>query len=563
MPLFRARMSDSSAPTPSRRRIAARLRAARVQLAGWALLALALLGLFWLAMGPLYLGPSDWDDTMYAERAVSKGFAWDARNRYVHVWAIRLVDQLVPSHRTAAGAWGALCVCGLAALAFVSARRIGGWVAGALAFALVPLFPPMLKYLSVPHVDFTMALFSMLALLSAVLAVESPRRGVARAAAFASGVFVYWALKSKETGLVVLPLTAYVMLSAHALKGQRRQNYALWALGLALGFLALFAFERALIKDAPHHPSDPTIYFAPPPPAANDAPPKREPPPRVVRDDELLDALRRPAFFAITALGLAGFASAGRRSLWARALGLWALALLAFTALVSFYSRGVDAEDRYLIAVGAALAPLAAANVVALFRRPAGEPAPGALAMLGLLLLTVPLVAWSLWAMHQRDFTEQQLRAVMLVGPLALMLLFLATFVAPRRWLAGPAALLLLMASALVSIDQARDHLEQKRHELAPWTELAHMVDAAAKPRIAVLHGKSYRASRLRWRLRLFSRQALLEIAVRDIDAPDRAEPGEWVFVGATHERALESANYRRVLALEGDPRPWALYTKP
>ena len=320
-------MSDSSAPIPSRRRIAARLRGARFQLAGWGLLALALLGLFWIAMGPLYLGPSDWDDTMYAERAVSKGFVWDVRNRYVHVWAIRLIDQLSPSHRSAAGAWGTLCVCGIAALAFVSARRIGGWAAGALAVLLTALFPPMLKYLSVPHVDFTMALFSMLALLAAVLAVESPRLGVARAAAFASGVFVYWALKSKETGLVVLPLTAYVMLSGPALKTQRWQKYALWAAGLGLGFLALFACERVLIKDAAHHPSDPTIYFAPPPPAAEDAPPKPEPPRRVVREGELIDLLRRPEFFAITALGLAGFASAARRSLWARALGLWALAL--------------------------------------------------------------------------------------------------------------------------------------------------------------------------------------------------------------------------------------------
>ena len=183
--------------------------------------------------------------------------------------------------------------------------------------------------------------------------------------------------------------------------------------------------------------------------------------------------------------------------------------------------------------------------------------------MLGLLLLTVPLVAWGMWAMHQRDFTEPQLRAVTLVGPLALLLLFVATFVTPRRWLAGPAALLLLAGSALVSIDQARDHLEQKRHELEPWTELARMVDAAEKPRIAVLHGRSYRASRLRWRLRLFSRQPLLEIGLRDIDAPDRVEPGEWVFVGAAHDRTLEGANFRRVLALEGDPRPWALYTKP
>src|SRR4051794_21304499 len=51
---------------------------------------LCLAGWFWLAMQPLFLGPADWDDTMYADRAISGAFVWDARNRYVHVWAIRM-----------------------------------------------------------------------------------------------------------------------------------------------------------------------------------------------------------------------------------------------------------------------------------------------------------------------------------------------------------------------------------------------------------------------------------------------------------------------------------------
>ena len=58
-----------------------------------------------------------------------------------------------------------------------------------LALALTLLFPPMLKYLSVPHVDFSMALFSMLAVLAAALAVDTPSVRVARSAAVACGVF--------------------------------------------------------------------------------------------------------------------------------------------------------------------------------------------------------------------------------------------------------------------------------------------------------------------------------------------------------------------------------------
>src|SRR5262249_22452395 len=143
---------------------ASRPTALALRFAGWALLAGGLATWFWAALGPLFIGPSDWDDTMYAERAITKGFVWDVRNRYVHVWAIRLLDAICSSHRRAAAAWGVCCVCGLAALAFYAGKRIAGGAAAVLAALLTLLFPPLLKYLSVPHVDFTVALFSMLAL---------------------------------------------------------------------------------------------------------------------------------------------------------------------------------------------------------------------------------------------------------------------------------------------------------------------------------------------------------------------------------------------------------------
>jgi hypothetical protein len=118
--------------------------------------------------------------------------------------------------------------------------------------------------------------------------------------------------------------------------------------------------------------------------------------------------------------------------------------------------------------------------------------------------------------------------------------------------------------SVSLAIDHARDFRLQRWHELAPWNELAQRLDERTDtPRIAVLHGRSYRAGRLRWRLRVLSRHELLPLNIRDVENMSELAPEEWVFVGAERDGALEAKQYQVALALRGDPRPWTLYTPP
>lgn len=530
---------------------------------------LCLAAWFWVAMHPLFLGPADWDDTMYTDRAISGAFVWDVRNRYVHVWAMRVLDLLLPTtHRTAAAVWAALCVCGLGGLAYWSAQRIAGRLCGLLALVLTLCFPPMLKYLSVPHVDFSMALFGLLGVLAATLAVETRHVRVARIAACVSGVCGFLALKSKETALVVPPLSVYLLSGLPP--RQRVSTYLVWALGLALGFSMLLALDRSVAAPKPGAPargSDLGVYFTPQPPdvaehaarTAPDAAVRRN----LTRDGELLDLLGAPSFAAFTLLGLAGFARAAHKNVWVRALGLWALSVLVFTVVVSVFSQGIDAQDRYVIALGPALGPLAAYWLVSLVREPRREAFSWF--FLSLLVATTVLGVWGLWAVYRGDATAAQSRAASLATPLALLLGFLTAWAAPRFTAAGAAICTLAISIGIASHEASR-YRAQKRHELEPWLSLAERLDATepgALPHIAVFNGRSYRAARLRWRLHVLSKRERIELAVRDIERVEQLEPAEWVFVGATSNDALQARHYVRILALESDPRPWALYQPP
>jgi hypothetical protein len=528
----------------------------RVRAAGWVLAAACLGLLFRYAMGPLFVGPSDWDDTMYVDRAITTSWAWDVRNRYIHVWAIRITDMLVDGHRVAAACWGTLCVCGLAGLSYFAGTRISGVRCGLLAMLLVVLFPPMLKYLSVPHIDFSMALFSMLSVLAAVAAAESRSVSISRAAAMISGLSCYLALKSKETALVIPPLVLYVLFGA---RRSRLQVYVEWFSGLLIGFALLRGLEETFASEAEHRSSDPAIYFA--------RAPESSLPILVPKlrswNAELLAELSRPQFAGFAWLGLAGFARKARYDPWVRALGLWCLGVLAFTALVSWRSTKIDAQDRYLIAVGAALAPLAASRVMALWQAPSSRDLASLLWLIPLLLALVGPAIWGLWGTYFDAASESQARALRVVTPLAMLMLFLTAWLTTQKLVSAPAAMVLLGMSALVSVGLARDHRAEKTRELQPWVELSRLVDNKTVSRIAVLQGRTYRANRLRWRLRVFSRHRELALELRDIRSADDIAAGEWVFVGAARMPVLEERRWHRVVGFEGAERPWSVYQAP
>jgi hypothetical protein len=129
---------------------------------------------FWLALGlgPLRLGPSEWDDALYCNHAALGSGTWYLRNRYVHIWSLALMFQWLEPRAWAASMLPVAQVIGIAVCAYFYARRVAGLACGLLALALVPLYAPLLKYLSVPHVDITLALWSMAALTFGLAARE-------------------------------------------------------------------------------------------------------------------------------------------------------------------------------------------------------------------------------------------------------------------------------------------------------------------------------------------------------------------------------------------------------
>ncbi len=523
-----------------------------------ALVAVFVCGVIWLGMGPFRLGASDWDDTLYVETAANGEFGWAVRNRYAHIWGLRIVQELVEPRATAAALWPTLVVASLAVASFLVGRRCSGTACGLLAMVLVVLFPPVLKYLSVPHVDLTLALFGMLTVLGVVAAIESESPGRSRAAAIASGLCCFLALETKETALVLVPLALYL------LSGTRRAKshvYAEWLAGLTLGWCLLLALDAAFMEAGQRWSSDLRDYFpwGTGKPAGGSSTAAESP--KIKLERELLSELSKVAFVAFTWTGLAGAAHGFRRNRWIAALALWGLGTLVFTALIAWTSWTIDGRDRYLLCIGVALAPLSAAWVVELWRRPREHERENLIWLAPLLLLLSAMAIWGVWALYFGQAGKPERSAAFFVAPVAMLLLFISPWLNGGRVLPTSATLVLLAISALASIGQARDNVAKERRHIAPWVDLARAADAA-NAQIAVWRSRKVSPTRVRWRLHALSSRKVAELGVRVVTAPSQARADEWLFTGTDRSEPLEQSGWVRVTSVSADRQPWSVYRR-
>jgi hypothetical protein len=509
-------------------------------------------GTVWLGMGPRMLGPSDWDDAMYCDRAAYGQMGWDTRNRYVHIWGLRLFDLLFDSRAVAAACYASVLFGLLCFGAFLAGRRLGGGACGLLAMLLTSVFPPLLKYLSVPQVDLPVTLFALLALLCAVRGVEAVSSRAGSAALVGSGLCCYLALKSKETGLMAVPVVLYVLADA---RGPRLRVYCKWLAGMALGFGLLRALDASFASDSSFWSSDLGNYFgASPVPAASGASVR---PSNKFRHDILSELFAAPVL-AFVLTGVAGLAHAFVRDRMAKALGLWFLGVTLFTSFVAWRWAGIDVEDRYLMPLGAALCPLAALWVTLLRRRGRGSGRSNLLWLVPLLLWLAHVGWLALPGTAFHTTTQSAQRAALFMLPTAMLVLFITPWLTPTRVVPVLAALALLGLSAMASLADAGDHLAAKRAALASWRELAQVVDHTGAP-IALWQPRKLNRVRVQRRLSSATSVPIAKLALRNLDDPANAEPGELIFTGSARNAALEARGLTRLVA--GDwPDPWSVY---
>ncbi|MGD8859784.1 MAG: hypothetical protein PVI30_07220 [Myxococcales bacterium] len=525
------------------------------EVAAWAVLLGTCALLIWLGTGPLWLGPNTWDDAMYTERAATGSLHWEVRNRCVHIWGIRIFHLLIEPLAVAAGAWATAMAIGLSIGGFLAGRILGGPASAAVAALAVPFFPSVLQYISVPHVDLPMACFSLLAIVAAVDAGQAQEARRATVSAALAGLCLYLALESKETALAAVPAVGL------ALAHRRPIGPTVWLAalgGMAVGLLTLRALDLAFVAKPDFLPSDPLHYFQLRPPGAAATGAHSKPAP-LKRD--LARQLSELPFLATMLLGLGGAARAFRAHLMARALTVWVMAVLTLTAAIAAGSRTIQANHRYVLAVGVGLAPLAAFFVVDHFRR---ERRFQGRDLLWLGVCAVPLLklAPTLWTQLAGEPGDSEARAVYFLGPVVLLSLFLTPFATVGRWTAGPALALALTLGMQQSWEFARAEVVEQRERLAPWRKLAAALDAADAP-ISVTSARRWARVRVRRHLRALSSRPARQVRVDKVAREANLPPGEWVFTGGKRNPALEKAGYVPVARYEHRRLGWVAYRPP
>lgn len=526
------------------------------------LFGLYVVGCFALGTGPLWLGPSEWDDMQYLECAQTGQSTWYLRNRYVHIWALRLASGLVEPRALAAGLYSTGLVAGLGLVGYALARRAAGPLAGLAALVLVPLYPSVLRYFSTPHVDLTLAFWSLLALLCTTFALESPRPRARLAWAALAGAAGLFALESKEPGMVVAPLVLYGLARQPA--AARKAALGAWAGGTGLGLLLLFALDAAFIREGGFFPSNPLEYLGQAPASAVATLASGEAPAATARKalrlrEDYLSQLAAPAFLPFTLLGFAGAVRAFERSVAVQLLTAFALGSLLFGALVASYVPELHANDRYVLSAGVALATLTAVWAAELW----GEARKRAAAD-WLSPVVLGALALALWASLRALSTELPAAQAtrFFFGPIAVVTALFALGVGLRRASARAALVGLLLLAALDSVHGARDHVSARRAELQPWRDFVRDADAQAIVVRTWRTSPHYPQDRVRRRLRALSSRPIAQLSPRPLSAPEQLGPGEWLFTAGARSPALEALGLSRVHHGELGKRSWSVYAR-
>jgi 4-amino-4-deoxy-L-arabinose transferase-like glycosyltransferase len=515
---------------------------------------------FYLGLGPSAPGPADWDDALYCDYAATGLSHFELRNRYVHVWGIRLVDTLVGSRRVAASVYSSAVTLGIGWLVFVLARRLGGTLAGVCGLGLTLLFPPILRYVSTPHVDPTMTFWALAALAATVAALESDAPRCFSTYAAVSGVACFLALESKESALPLPAIVGYLFV-AHS--RQRLMHLRSWAAGLCGGWLVLLGLDIAFTHPGQPWSSTPWHYFGHRPASDPRLGFTRVPDLRRFRHFEFWNQLTSAPYLACSFFGLAQMARSFRGQLVTKALTLWFFASVALTTWISIREWDIQVYDRYLIGPGVALVVLSAVWFVQLWQRTGTRDLQNLLWLVPMLAAALFMTLPALRAAHSGTPDEQAARALFFALPVTCLALFMTPWLTDNRWLPAISAVVLLGISGYASVTAAAEAAAAKRDEMRPWNQLAELTDHA-QVGLAVWAAPKYPERRVMWRLRLLSRRAVDDVRVRTVSDAGQAAGNEWVFTGSCRRPPRLDAAFATVIsgACNSPGWEWTVYAR-
>jgi hypothetical protein len=523
-------------------------------------MAVAAMGLFWLYLGQtiFFVGPSEWDDAFYAELATGDTQHWVARNRYVHVWSLKLFYLAIDSRRTAAGLYPNIVIVALSALGFIWGRKLAGIACGLLAAALIPIHLVFLKWITVPYVDPTLALWTTSALLTALLAAQAQTRRSELLWAWCSGVACYFTIESKETGLAVVPVLLVTLLATP----HKRRVLVTTLTGFFSGWLVLRGVDAVFSsKNWLWWSSDWNHYFGSEPGLK----PSKTSPLIERMQSNYVQQLTQRGHLPFTLLGLAGAAYGFRKNLAVRSLALWTFSTLVFSSMIACKSPGIFADERYIASFAPALVILSSYWVTHIWRESRkikwSEFSIGAPL---LIFATLPAI-YALGVITFGQPTRSTIRAVFFIVTLSQVGLFMVPWLSSCRWLPRIAFVLLAALTTLNNVQEARAHIAVTRNHLEPWLRLTKLLDKGninlARWR---LPKRPYATYRVRFRLVSLSRRPSQEISVRNIRDLSERENNEWIFSLGENNPALQKLGWIRVIsAATGRDGPWSVYRPP
>lgn len=525
-------------------------------LAGW-------LGLWWhLGHGPLSLGPHRWDDFRYASRAIEGAFDPGIRNRYVHVWGLRLFYALHDDRLLAALRYAITMGLGLTLCAFAFGKRVGGIGCGLLAAFMLPFYPPLLRYFSAPMCDAPSALYAGLALLAALHHMDRPKHP---ALPVLAGMLCFAATKSKETGVAVVPVVWWALSQNDA----RWRSLAYWLSGVVLAQLCLCLLDLSITRDAlaslrpRHYQNYAKIVATDPAPYRSGLNHMRH---------GWVELLLSRDMRAFTLCGVLGLAHGVRRDRTLFALSLWAAGVLLFSAWVSYRYSGIDARIRYMAALALPIVVATAHLLTRLLSGPLrldaeGTPAgdrTGEAPTVRLRDSPVFLggVAASAWVAYRAlragwlsalgaELGFADTRASFFFLPLLVPLVLFIAWTTAGTWIRRIAVPIALCATCLLPIPEARAYVSEWRGSISGWHTLArymqdHHVDRIARYRVSAgrLHPPL-----VQWRTRALTH--LPGVRERHVDRPTELQLGELLITQKRHRAAAERAGLHSVVELQ------------
>ncbi len=519
----------------------------------------------WYYLGQVYffIGPSNWDDVLYCDHAAVPNPRWELRNRYVHIWSIRLFNMLLDSRQFAAAVYSNILVVGLGWIGFFIGRRLGGTMCGIVAALLMPFYPALLQFISVPYVDTPMAFWSALGLLCVIIAAEDRRLKVCLFTSFICGISCYLAVKSKETGLCVLP----PVIIALAYGKRKLGTIVAWIVGIVAGWMILRGLDALFMpEDSTWWGSDWSTYFG-----DNPSPSSKSSPGKAVKFklmENFVGQLTKVPFLSFTLLGCAGMVRGFRENLAVRLVSIWGFCVFMFVSLIAWRYANINAESRYCVGIGVPLVFLSAYWITSTWHQNKGKE-------LNNLYMVVPLLLGLLWISGTSIYDtiwdkpdKYTPGGMFFLTPVTVVLLFLSPWLAGGRWLTRVSLVLLIITAAAISIQYAHEDIKVQERRMRSWTKLVTVLDRENAD-LYYWRTKKYNwypTWKLMRRTRILSSRPAEDFVIHEVKSPEEVKKGGILLVASTdaYRVRLKKKGWRWVSSGKSKTKKrWVAFRRP